>query len=64
MGPLNKSDKSDGSELLDATNEFQRIVNYIPESFTEEQRDQIKASTGPLIKDFQEFINKISKISI
>jgi hypothetical protein len=68
---LNKSDKSDGSELLDATNElldatneFQRIVNYIPESFTEEQRDQIKASTGPLIKDFQEFINKISKISI
>ncbi|KAB2643484.1 MAG: hypothetical protein DVB29_05590 [Verrucomicrobia bacterium] len=54
----------DDDGLLNATNEFQRIVNHIPESFTEEQRDQIKASTGPLIKDFQEFINKISKISI
>jgi hypothetical protein len=54
----------DDRGLLVATNELQRLVNYIPASFTKEQQTQIKASTGPLIKDFQELINQISKRSI
>ena len=40
---------------------IQRIVNYIPASFTEEQQTQIKASTALLIKNFQELTNEIFK---
>ncbi len=54
----------DDPGLLVATNELQRLVNYIPASFTKEQQTQIKASTAPLIKNFQELINEISKRSI
>jgi hypothetical protein len=51
----------DDPGLLVATNKLQRLVNYIPASFTEEQQTQIKASTALLIKNFQELTNEIFK---
>ncbi|MCF7729176.1 MAG: hypothetical protein K9M81_02280 [Chthoniobacterales bacterium] len=46
---------------LVATNDFQNTAIRLPESFTEEQQTQIKASTALLIKDFQELTQEIFK---